>query len=393
VFCFRLTRDFRRQGKMSTRFLNAAGAAAIAAMLALSVQTSSAQITFPWERSPQGSPQVQAQSDDADLEMRIQRLENQLRQLTGQNEELQYRNRQLEDRLRQLGAAPPAPGGQPPMAQPSVAAAPPPVQSGPPQGQQGYPQQAYPQQGARQQQAQPGYDQQPQIASPAPIVQDPAAPQAGGRRRGDAFDPNQNPNAPGAPRALGGGQMPMSSEAAVAGAGGRGPGEPLNLGGPRDGGGALPPPAAAAPPPRGPGPGANAALTTLPPSATPKDEFDLGIGYMQRKDYALAEQTMKNFVQKYPSDPLIADSQYWLGESHFQRQQYRDAAEAFLGVTTKFDKSGKAPDALLRLGQSLAALKEKEAACAALGEVTRKYPRASAGVKAAVDREQKRVKC
>ena len=92
--------------------------------------------------------------------------------------------------------------------------------------QQGYPQ------------AQPGYDQQPQIASPAPIVQDPAAPQAGGRRRGDAFDPNQNPNAPGAPRALGGGQMPMSSEAAVGAPGGRGPGEPLNLGGPRDPGGA-----------------------------------------------------------------------------------------------------------------------------------------------------------
>ena len=102
---------------------------------------------------------------------------------------------------------------------------------------------------------------------------------------------------------------------------------------------------------------------------------------------------MKNFAQKYPGDPLVGDSQYWLGESYFQRQQYRDAAEIFLTVTTKFDKSAKAPDALLRLGQSLASLKEKEAACAALGEVTRKYPRASAGVKAAVDREQKRVKC
>jgi tol-pal system protein YbgF len=150
-------------------------------------------------------------------------------------------------------------------------------------------------------------------------------------------------------------------------------------------------PAGALPPPRGPGGGTT--LATLPPSATPKDEFDLGIGYMQRKDYALAEQTMRDFAQKYPSDPLVADSQYWLGESFFQRQQYRDAAEAFLGVTTKFDRSAKAPDALLRLGQSLAALKEKEAACAALGEVTRKYPRASSGVKAAVDREQKRVKC
>ena len=31
----------------------------------------------------------------------------------------------------------------------------------------------------------------------------------------------------------------------------------------------MPQPTAAAPPPRGPGPGASAALTTLPPSATP----------------------------------------------------------------------------------------------------------------------------
>jgi len=350
---------------MAPRFLNAAGAAAIVAMLALSSQAAFAQVL--------------AQADDADSEMRIQRLENQLRQLTGQNEELQYRNRQLEDRLRQLGAAPAAPGVQPQAAQPQAAqpgmAALPPVQANPafrqPAAQPGYPQ------------AQPGYDQ-PQIAAPAPIVQEPAAPQAPGRRRGDAFDPSQNPGAPGAPRALGGGQLPIANEAPVGAPGGRGAGEPLDLGAtnPRDPG--------AAASPRGP---ASAALTTLPPSATPKDEFDLGIGYMQRKDYALAEETMKNFAQKYPSDPLIADSQYWLGESYFQRQQYRDAAEAFLGVTTKFDKSAKAPDSLLRLGQSLAALKEKEAACAALGEVTRKYPRASAGVKAAVDREQKRVKC
>jgi len=102
---------------------------------------------------------------------------------------------------------------------------------------------------------------------------------------------------------------------------------------------------------------------------------------------------MRNFTQKYPSDPMIGDAQYWLGESFFQRQQYRDAAEIFLAVTTKHEKSSKAADALLRLGQSLAALKEKEAACAAFGEVTRKYPRASAGVKSTVDREQKRVKC
>ena len=349
---------------MSSRFHGITRAAAMAAMLAL------------------GS-QALAQSDDADAEMRIQQLENQLRQLTGQNEELQYRNRQLEERLRLLqGGAQAAPGGLPAVAQPNIAAVPPmqpnPVYRLPP--------------------PQPGYDQQ--IAVPAPIVQDPQAASPGapqGRRRGDAFDPNQSPNAPGVPQALGGGQLPLPAGSPVGAPGGRGAGDPLdlaNIGGARNPPGGLPPPRSpasvyGASPARNPG----AALTTLPPSATPRDEFDLGIGYMQRKDYALAEESMRNFVQKYPSDPLVADSQYWLGESFFQRQQYRDAAEAFLGVTTKFDKSAKAPDALLRLGQSLAALKEKEAACAALGEVTRKYPRASSGVKQAVDREQKRVRC
>jgi tol-pal system protein YbgF len=335
---------------MSSRFSLVARAALMAAMLAA---------------APPAFAQYLAQSDDVDPEMRIQQLENQLRQLTGQNEELQYRNRQLEERLRQLGAAP-APGPAAAAAQPNVAAIPaqPNPAVRPPQVQQ-----------------QP-YDQQ--IAAPAPIIQEPPAPQPQGRRRGDAFDPGQNPNAPGAPRALGGGQLPIPSEAPVGAPGGRGPGEPLDLANtaPRDSGGPVP---------RAPGP--TAALTTLPPSATPRDEFDLGIGYMQRKDYALAEETMHNFAQKYPADPLLADSQYWLGESFFQRQKYRDAAESFLGVTTKFGTSAKAPDALLRLGQSLAALNEKEAACAALGEVTRKYPRASNGVKQAVDREQKRVKC
>src|SRR5260370_15680505 len=266
-----MSRRFRHQARMSSRFQGITRAAAMAAMLVL------------------GSHAF-AQSEDVDPEMRLQQLENQVRQLTGQNEELQYRNRQLEERLRLLqGGAQAGPGGQSAVAQPNIAAVPP-MQPNP----------AY-----RPPQAQPGYDQQ--IAAPAPIVQEPqgappGAPQ--GRRRGDAFDPGQNPNAPGVPQALGGGQLPLPAEAPIGAPGGRGAGDPLDLantGGARNPAGALPPP------PRSPG--GSTALTTLPPSATPRDEFDLGIGYMQRKDYALAEETMRNFAQKYPSDPLIADSQ------------------------------------------------------------------------------------
>jgi tol-pal system protein YbgF len=332
---------------MSSRSHWFAGAAFVSVLLMAASPVSAQLFGAPAPR--QQDYGQQSGDDDADQGMQIERLQSQMRKLTGQNEELQFRNRQLEEQLRQLqaGAPPAAAAGRP-----SVAAAP--AQAAP----------------ARQQPQ--VYDPQPPVAAAAPIVQDPAPPPRGGRRN-DAIDPNANPNAPGVPRALGGGGQPMPATAPAAMPNSRGAGEPLPLG--------------------NAAPASSGGLTTLPPGSTPKDEFDLGIGYMQRRDYALAEETMRNFAQKYPTDPQLADSQYWLGESFFQRQKYRDAAEAFLGVTTKFDTSAKAPDALLRLGQSLAALKEKEAACAAFGEVLRKYPRASGSVKTALDREQKRVKC
>jgi tol-pal system protein YbgF len=297
--------------------------------------------------------------------LRVEQLENRLRQLTGENEQLQFRVRQLEEQLRQQGGAP--------AARPNTAMAPQrqPVSS--PSQQPPY----------QPQQASPPYQQgQPQQAAVQPAYP-PAVPQAG--RHGDAFDPNANPNAPGAPRPLGSiiGQPSAPERSDVGAPGGRAAGEPLDLSNLLPSQEQAPPPIAAAGP----------ALATAAPTQTPRDEYDLGYGYIQRKDYALAEDALRGFVKKYPNDRLVADATYWLGESLFQRQRYRDAAESFLTVTTKFDTATRAPDALLRLGQSLAALKEKEAACAAFGEVTRKYPRASSGVKQGVDREQKRNGC
>jgi tol-pal system protein YbgF len=176
-----------------------------------------------------------------------------------------------------------------------------------------------------------------------------------------------------------------ASDQSVGAPGGRGAGAPLDLA-------TTPPPNGAVAGQRNAAAG-NGALATLPPSQTPRDEYDLAYGYVLRKDYALAEDAFRNFLSKYPDDRLVGEATYWMGESMFQRQRFRDAAEAFLNVSTKYESTAKAPDALLRLGQSLAALGEKETACASLGEVLRKFPRASAGVKQGVEREQKRVRC
>jgi tol-pal system protein YbgF len=230
------------------------------------------------------------------------------------------------------------------------------------------------------------------------------------------FDPAKNPNAPGAPRVLGtipsgpqgGGAAPPApgsvaqsnpnyDDDEVGAPGGRAAGAPLDLStlagaaatdrALSQGGVTNEPPQT--PPPQGGG----AQVATLPPSDSPRDNYDMAYGFMMRKDYALAEDGFRNFLRRFPGDRLVPDARYWLGESMFQRQRYRDAAEAFLGVSTKYETNARAPDALLRLGQSLAAMGEKEAACASLAEVLRKYPRASVAVRQGVDREQKRARC
>jgi tol-pal system protein YbgF len=349
--------------------------------------------------------QAQSSSDQmstSDMLMRIDHLEAQLRELTGTVEQLTYRNQQLEQELQRAqaagpAAAPPRPTAQysPPLANPQYSPPPPTAQYSPPPAAAPY----SPPPSSAQYSPPPQYPPEypPAVASAVPIA--PGAPGPSPGRRGDAFDPSADPNAPGVPRQLGAPGAaaaeppPPVSDTGMNAPGPRQAGAPLNLstvssppdaGGP---GGQLPPP-----PPVNPN-GTGAMQAALPPSNTPKDEYDLAYGYVLHKDYGLAADTFRDFLHKYPSDRLTPEAQYWLGESLFQDQHYRDAAEAFLAVSTKYETTARAPDALLRLGQSLAALGEKEAACASLGEVLRKYPKASTSVKQNVDREQKRAHC
>jgi tol-pal system protein YbgF len=330
-----------------------------------------------YRRNVQGG-QV-AQADPSDLVVRLDRMENALRQLTGTIEQLQFKNQQLEQQVRALSAG-----------------------------------------GAA---AQPQYQPQPNARpSQSPNMPNYQPPATNPGRRGDVFDPSQQPGAPGAPRTLG-------NQASIAAPEPVDNGQPVGAPGGRDAGAPLDLQTMSSNPQIPPGTMANAApdqatlppvvrqasqqpqmpprtmnppiqqqqpqqqLATLPPTATPQDEYDMAYGYVLHKDYALAEQAFRDFTRKYPNERLVPDAQYWLGETLYQRQKYRDAAESFLAVSTKYEKSGKAPDSLLRLGQSLAALNQKEAACATLAEVARKFPKASASVKRGVTAEQKKAKC
>jgi tol-pal system protein YbgF len=324
------------------------------------------------EPQAQQAPQAQvaqSEGDGNDLGMRVGRIENALRQLTGTIEQLQHQNQMLQMQLKRM---------------------------------QDDTEYRFQQLGARG--AAP--------AAPAALPPRNGAPAAAPANRTDVFDPTKHPDAPGAPRTLGNAtaavppqtQQTMTNEQPVGAPGGRAAGAPLDLSTLAGNAPAAQPPPQGAPmaAPQGgqlpPPPPSNTSATgvklaTLPPSASPKDEYQLAYGYVLHKDYALAEEAFREFVRKHPNEKILPEAQFWMGESQFQQQRYRDAAESFLAVSTKYERSGKAPEALLRLGQSLAALHQKEAACATFAEVGRKFPRASSAVKRGVAREQKRAHC
>ena len=236
----------------------------------------------PQQPPVQQAPPAMAQTGgDNDVNVRVDRIENALRQLTGTIEQLQHQNQMLqmqlqrmqddtEYRFQQLGAKG---GGGAPLR--------------------------------------------------APVTMPPPAGGPNGQRS-DVFNPAQHPEAPGAPRTLGNPQIaapePQGQNAPndqpVGAPGGREAGAPLDLSTlagnapsepqppapvanaapmpppqqmPNAPTGQLPPPQTGQlpPPPSRNTSATGVQLATLPPSASPKDEYQLAYGYVLHKDYVL----------------------------------------------------------------------------------------------------------
>jgi tol-pal system protein YbgF len=316
--------------------------------------------TAPPAVIPGVGPDTVDPSDPAAMVVRLDRLENELRQANGRIEELENQQRLLLDQLKRFqqdveyrlgGAAPPPAGAAPVASAPPPGSAPPVVVA-----------------------AAPGADLAPGV-KPA--------------RRSDAFDPNADPTAPGAPRPLG--STPPSA--------------PLTAGAPLDIGGK---PAAAMPAgplaaPAGPIV-ADVAPAAVPGAPTvtgagidfadaPRQQFNAAVDAYRAGQYAQAEEQFKAFLAANGTHRLAPDAIFYLGETYFQRSRPREAAEQYLKLSTDFSKSSRAPEGLLRLGQSLAMLGSNDQACATFAEVGKRYPTAAPPIKKSAEREMQKDHC
>ena len=317
----------------------------------------------------------------SDVVVRVGQLEDQVRQLNGKIEELQFANRQLQDQLRKFQ-----------------------------QDVEFRFQEISGKRGAKPLQKR---SELPGLGTPeTPVATAGSGPS---KARDDAFDPAEDPNAPGAPRALGSGNdgtPPPAGGGVAADAGDANTGDaPINLlSSPLQSGSVAPAQPSAPPGPAVAGgttpglrssaaPGIQAAVTTpngtmiADPIKSPKEEYALALAYLKQKDYEDAEKSFAAYLAKNPKSWRASDALYYLGETYYMRGRQREAAEQYLKISTHYANSPRAPEAMLRLGEALHALGAKEQACATFNEVPRKYPNASAAVKAGAERAAKRAQC
>jgi tol-pal system protein YbgF len=267
---------------------------------------------------PADVPDANSAVDEGQMLVRVDRLEAALRQANGQIEQLQNNQRRLEDALKKF--------------QTDVEFR---LDQGAPAGA-----------------AAPGASATPKSA-----------------KKADAFDPNANPNAPGAPKTLGSTQ----------------PSQPLAPAGP--------PMALNKPPPADAPPTVITANNGIDFSDAPRQQYNDSLDAYRAGQYEKAETGFKAFLAGNPSHRLTADATFFLGESFLQRSRPRDAAEQYLKVSTDFSKSARAPMAMMRLGQSLAMLGNSEQACGTFAEFSKRYPAADATLRKSVEREQERDHC
>lgn len=267
--------------------------------------------------------------DAAEILLRLDRLENENRRLNGQIEELKFANRRLEDQLKRFQTDA----------------------------------------DMRMRDLESGRGGAPRTNT--------APAQTGGQtpgRRSDAFDPNQSPNAPGAPRQITPG-APLAGGALPGGSIPQG-GQPLDVTGQQRTG--IPPVAQGNPP-----------LA----AGDAKSDFDAARALFDQGAFEQSESAFREFLRRHARDRRVPEATFFLGESFFSRTRYREAAEHYLTVTTRHSNAARAPEAMLKLGMSLRGLGAKEEACGTFDQVPRKYPKAPAAVINAVNREKARAQC
>lgn len=108
----------------------------------------------------------------------------------------------------------------------------------------------------------------------------------------------------------------------------------------------------------------------------PSKIFSESSSHLLKKNYAMAAQGFKLYLDKFPNGALAENAYYNLGESYAGQGQWQEAAVAYASLLSKYKASQFTPAARLQYAQTLLKLPEdhKGEAISYLKSIPKEYP-------------------
>jgi len=122
-------------------------------------------------------------------------------------------------------------------------------------------------------------------------------------------------------------------------------------------------------------------------------QFNAGYDAMQRGDFEFAQVQFGQFIGLYADHRMAPAATVLLGEALLRQSKYDEAAQTLVAGYENYGDSEAAPEMLLKLGEALAGAGERETACRTYTEILRRYPNQQADFYDELTAQQRAAQC
>lgn len=121
----------------------------------------------------------------------------------------------------------------------------------------------------------------------------------------------------------------------------------------------------------------------VPAAATPERMYERALEVLRKeKQFEQGRDLMKNFLARYPEDPLAINAAYWIGEAYYAEKDYEKAILQFEDVIQKYGDHPKVAAALFKQGMAFDQLNDRASARLLLQRIIERFPDSAEAEKA-----------
>lgn len=109
-----------------------------------------------------------------------------------------------------------------------------------------------------------------------------------------------------------------------------------------------------------------------------KKEYEASLVVFRSGDFAAAQNTLLNFLRKYPTSGYASSALFWLGNAQYATKDYKESIANFKNLLNIAPQHARASEAMLAISNCLIELKDLKAAKKAMEDLVKLYPTSDA---------------